>query len=360
MALGGIFLETANPLAVGSTIELLFDVSIGRPVRARALVCNSRPGKGMGVKFVHMGAEDRSRLNQFVKAQLDAGNVPKFVDAEISPLVDSKELGVVPTGLQQNWVLMVRPSPEMLPATHSVPPNSQETISEEELWRYVKLSEKSTYYQLLGISEDSLKIEVKRSFYAVARKFHPDRHMDKAGWVQPLQQLMAAVTKAYNVLSDDRQRRNYDRKLAVSATRTEAEETVYECLQYAAGCQRTENLPGAIFWLRKCVRLAPDMAQYRVSLATSLAAQRSHQPEAEKQFQKAIELDPWNVPAYLRLGELYETMQLPWRALPLYIKILEIDPNHVVAIQKKAELKADAGMKKAARRTSLITGSVKK
>jgi hypothetical protein len=39
---------------------------------------------------------------------------------------------------------------------------------------------------------------------------------------------------------------------------------------------------------------------------------------------------------------------------------LEIDPNHVVAIQKKAELKADAGMKKAARRTSLITGSVKK
>jgi hypothetical protein len=38
----------------------------------------------------------------------------------------------------------------------------------------------------------------------------------------------------------------------------------------------------------------------------------------------------------VRLGELYEAMQLPWRAAPLYSKILEIDPIHDVARQRLA------------------------
>ena len=70
--LGGLFLRTPNPLAVGSTVELLFDVANGSEVRVRATVRNVKPGKGMGVKFVHMGAEHRSRLNQFLQAQLEA------------------------------------------------------------------------------------------------------------------------------------------------------------------------------------------------------------------------------------------------------------------------------------------------
>jgi hypothetical protein len=75
MAIGGLFLKTPEPPSKGSTLELLFDVATGAQVRARAVVCNSMPGKGMGVKFVRMQAEDRSRLNQFLKAQIEAGNI---------------------------------------------------------------------------------------------------------------------------------------------------------------------------------------------------------------------------------------------------------------------------------------------
>jgi len=34
------------------------------------------------------------------------------------------------------------------------------------------------------------------------------------------------------------------------------------------------------------------------------------------------------------LGELYETLKLPWRAQPLYAKILEINPEHAGASEK--------------------------
>jgi len=39
-------------------------------------------------------------------------------------------------------------------------------------------------------------------------------------------------------------------------------------------------------------------------------------------------------------------MQLPWRAKPLYEKILEIDPEHTKAREKIAQLNAKEGKKK--------------
>lgn len=82
MALGGIFLNTAKPPSVGSVLDLIFEVSTGARVRARAMVCTSMAGQGMGVKFVHMQPEDRSRLNQFLKLQIEAGNIEEDLPTE--------------------------------------------------------------------------------------------------------------------------------------------------------------------------------------------------------------------------------------------------------------------------------------
>ncbi len=66
LGVGGAFLLVAHPLSAGTHVELLFDVT-GGEVRARGVVRHGRPGHGMGVQFVHMGAEDRARLHRFVK-----------------------------------------------------------------------------------------------------------------------------------------------------------------------------------------------------------------------------------------------------------------------------------------------------
>lgn len=368
MAIGGLFLKTAEPPSKGSTLELLFDVATGAQVRARAVVCNSIPGKGMGVKFVRMQAEDRSRLNQFLKAQIEAGNIQEEFprDDAAESAQSSKPDAGTPTSVGDATAgygaapVSQEPGAEADQAAQSGQqdkPSEEEqedrTVSEEELERYLALAEKGNHYQLLGVTSDAGYQDIRKGFYGLARKFHPDRHMHRPEWAKPLQQLMGAVTEAHKVLADETLRGNYDRKL--THRQTEAQETLEECVKLAAKAVREENREGAIFWMRKCIKIAPEVAKYRVSLATSMTAVPHHRREAVEHFEKAIELDQWNTEAYLNFGELYELLQLPWRAASLYSKILEFDPGHTLARQRLARSEAKEKKKNAPRMARLFS-----
>jgi tetratricopeptide (TPR) repeat protein len=73
-----------------------------------------------------------------------------------------------------------------------------------------------------------------------------------------------------------------------------------------------------------------------VSLTTSLSTLKHFRRDAVEHFQKGIELAQWNPIAYMQLGELYEAMELPWRAGPLYSKVLKMDPSHGAARHRLA------------------------
>jgi tetratricopeptide (TPR) repeat protein len=397
LGIGGIFLHTPEPPEKGATLELLFDIATGAEVRARAVVRNSRPGKGMGVKFVHMRAEDRSRLSQFVKAQIAAGNIQVEPPAEsgndagankkqpgataaapgsAGSAISAEQRAAIAADRARNAAATETlggsttgattgtpgESPSAPPSGSSSgqfagqsaeqegaeqaggqpgkpPANPDDSATEAELQQYLALAEKSNYYQLLGVGADAGKSEIREGFYGLARKFHPDRHMDKHEWAAPLQQLMGAITEAYRVLSDEKKRGSYDRKQTLSRSRTVTEESIDECEKLAANCHRDENFEGAIFWLRKCVNLAPEVAKYHASLAASLATATHHRREAIQHFEKAIELDPWNPGPLLKFAELHELTQLPWRAEPLYHKVLEIDPENFLAKQGLARIR---------------------
>jgi PilZ domain/DnaJ domain len=222
MALGGIFLNTPEPPPVGSALELIFAVSTGTRVRAQAMVRTSRPDQGMGVRFVHMEPEDRSRLNQFLKLHIKAGNIEEDLRTEdgrakrarkVARQTASRVFGVgcgwgiilVPRQNRANTIVVESPflrphvkegqkrfeRHEQIQAVRKAreaKPAVDEKVFEEELKRYVVISEKSTYYGLLGIAGDSDKGGIKQSFYALARKFHPDRHMDSPQCAGALQQ----------------------------------------------------------------------------------------------------------------------------------------------------------------------------
>lgn len=166
---------------------------------------------------------------------------------------------------------------------------------------------------------------------------------------------MGAITEAYRVLSNEESRANYDRKLAHSQMHTEAEENTEQCFRLATNCRRDGNVTGAIFWFRKCVNLAPEVARYHASLAASLATLSHFRRDSVEHFQRAIELDQWDPFAYLQLGELFEAMQLPWRAGPLYSKVLEMDPGHSVARQRLAVIDGKANKKAGLAMSSLFS-----
>lgn len=64
---------------------------------------------------------------------------------------------------------------------------------------------KRDYYDILGVSKDASKDEIKKAFRKLARKYHPDvnKSPDAA-------EKFKEITKAYEVLSDSQKRQQYD------------------------------------------------------------------------------------------------------------------------------------------------------
>jgi curved DNA-binding protein len=62
---------------------------------------------------------------------------------------------------------------------------------------------KKDYYEILGVNKNASKEEIKKAFYKLAHKHHPDK---KGGNEATFKQ----VNEAYQVLSDDSKRAKYD------------------------------------------------------------------------------------------------------------------------------------------------------
>ena len=61
------------------------------------------------------------------------------------------------------------------------------------------------YYNILGVSKGSSKEEIKKAYRKLAMKYHPDRNPGKQA-----EQKFKEASEAYEVLSDDKKRGQYD------------------------------------------------------------------------------------------------------------------------------------------------------
>ena len=206
------------------------------------------------------------------------------------------------------------------------------------------MSGKGTYYQILGVTSESPRSQIKKSYYSLVRKFHPDNHMGNRELITRYAAMMAVITEAYKTIENEETRAAYDKRLAGRAAftlrraKTEIGESLEEWLRRGKECLRAQNFVGSIVWLRKCVEAAPEQALYHAMLARSLGTVAQYRNEAVAQFQEAIDLDPWSEPVYVQFAELLEKMQLPRRAATVYSKLREINPTHSRACERLAAL----------------------
>lgn len=71
VGLGGLFICTQQHPPLGTSLQLLFNVPDGE-VRARAIVRNLVPSRGMSLAIVSMEQEHRARLDRWLKILAEA------------------------------------------------------------------------------------------------------------------------------------------------------------------------------------------------------------------------------------------------------------------------------------------------
>jgi molecular chaperone DnaJ len=67
------------------------------------------------------------------------------------------------------------------------------------------MTSKRDYYEVLGVSKDAPKQEIKQAYRKLALKYHPDRNKSPDA-----EEKFKEISEAYAVLSDDEKRRQYD------------------------------------------------------------------------------------------------------------------------------------------------------
>lgn len=63
------------------------------------------------------------------------------------------------------------------------------------------------YYEILGVSKDATKEEIKKAYKKLAKKYHPDLNKDKPDSADKFKK----INEAASVLTDDKKRSQYDR-----------------------------------------------------------------------------------------------------------------------------------------------------
>jgi len=258
------------------------------------------------------------------------------------------------------------PPPSAPPTKAEVPPElgpSPEEIAvrDEITPQHASLAD-SNFYDLLGITITANEDEIKTAYYAMAKKYHPDRHhsthlRDVHGL---LEELFSKITHAYQTLSSVPERHRYDQivkhgdsadasavagDVQASQKADEASEAAAKRqaeIRYANGKQHFDEMHffDAIQSLRDAVRLYPKK-QYHKLLAQALSKNPLWAKEAERHFRAALQMDQYDAECALGLGQIYEDKGMTTRAQKMYEQAAQYDPENE-EIQKKLIAKDDS------------------
>jgi curved DNA-binding protein CbpA len=187
------------------------------------------------------------------------------------------------------------------------------------------------YYELLGVPHNATVAEVRKAYAKIARERHPDRFTDPVER-ESAQEFFKEATAAFNALSNERARREYDDALAkpVAVGPAEIARQAFErgLAQYDA-----KAFHEAVELLRSAVTHAPDQARYHSALAVALARNPHWAREAIQEAEKAVQLEPAAAFHHGVLAELLLAQGLKLRACRAAEGALRLDPREARALR---------------------------
>jgi curved DNA-binding protein CbpA len=196
------------------------------------------------------------------------------------------------------------------------------------------------YYELLGLPRTASAADVRSAYARLARARHPDRFSDPAEKARA-EEDFKELTAAFNTLSNDRARREYDAELERPAALAPAEQAA-RAYTLAASSLESGKHSAAIELLRVAAAQAPEEPRYHAALARALAASRDRDRsrDAVTAWEHAIALAPGNAAFQAELARLLHELGLTIRAVKIAEAALRLDPADPLVQRVAAEVGA--------------------
>jgi curved DNA-binding protein CbpA len=227
--------------------------------------------------------------------------------------------------------------------------------AEEDLEKFLmRLGLATNYYEVIELPATASAHEIKETYYALARRYHPDRFHLQSGTElhAKLSSAFARITQAYETLTDPTARSTYDQKLERSkrlgtvpnpaSTQPKADsgddveikggpDRAEQNFREGLGALKEGRNKAAVTYLAAAARLEPREARYRAYYGSALATSEDTRKLAEHEIQAAVKLDPQSATFRTMLAELYFDLKFDRRAKTEVDRALALDPNNAQA-----------------------------
>ncbi len=229
-------------------------------------------------------------------------------------------------------------------AAEAVPEPAGEAAGESlqaQLWEILALKDRLAtlnYYQFFRVSKDSPEEDIKKAYFQLARKCHPDRFGRNlsSDIKKQVDDVFDLVTKAYRTLIERGARSDYDQKLSSGPQEDSTSQAKKADIKFRQGktLYNQGRFEEAVILLEQAVRLGGPKGDYYLLLGMAECKVPTFQKKAEQDFIRAIELEPWNPEGLVALGVLYKNEGLLTKARRQFERAVAIDSEHEIALRE--------------------------
>jgi tetratricopeptide (TPR) repeat protein len=239
---------------------------------------------------------------------------------------------------------MPAPAKSILPPPPGLAPELAERW--KEITARAATIDRADYFMMLDLARDASRDDVESAFFALAKRWHPDRLPAELAPVRDAcSRVFARMSEARTTLADDEQRARYMKLLAEGSGSPETQETVAKVVEAAQNFQKAEvffkrnDLAQAEAFCRQALGADPTQPDYVALLAWLTALKPENQsPEKTlasiKTLDKAIAMNGRCEKALYWRGMLHKRIGKIELASKDFKRVVEINPRNIDAARE--------------------------
>ncbi|HEX2882871.1 MAG TPA: J domain-containing protein [Polyangiaceae bacterium] len=267
---------------------------------------------------------------------------------------DLEPMGVAPAGqskhptaprpearVRRRFEPVRRPSPTPNPEAVAVANGSLL----EEMKALLDRADSLNYYQMLGVPEDAAVGIIQSAFLLQAKKWHPDRWRGELeSSREDAARVFGRISEAHQVLTNEEQRKEYDKLRRTKGQEEQEQETVKQVLRAAALYQKAQifakkqDFAAAEELAQKAFEADPEQTEYGALFAYA-ATQNANNKEKDfvawlPLLNRAVEENRNNIQVYFYRAVVLKRAGRINEALRDFRHVNDVDPNNVDAARE--------------------------